>query len=116
MFETIASKNATFSPTSFLRFLPMIAVISLTLEWGHANDAKRIVTKEKAKLISAAMESSLEGLPKLYESVSTSIVRVETKDNINVTGVIVSWGGHIQMFPSVEHPGLTWILSGTSVI
>jgi S1-C subfamily serine protease len=41
------------------------------------------------------MESSLEGLPKLYESVSKSIVRVETKDNKNVTGVIVSSDGHI---------------------
>lgn len=41
------------------------------------------------------MESSLEGLPKLYQSVSKSIVRVETTDYLNVTGVIVSSDGHI---------------------
>ncbi len=43
------------------------------------------------------MESSLEGLPKLYESVSKSIVRVETTSADNVTGVIVSSDGHIMV-------------------
>ncbi|MFN0052588.1 MAG: trypsin-like peptidase domain-containing protein, partial [Planctomycetales bacterium] len=61
----------------------------------QADDAKRIATNEKTKTISAAMESSLEVLPKLYESVSKSIVRVETTENLNVTGVIVSSDGHI---------------------
>ncbi len=41
------------------------------------------------------MESSLEDLPKLYETVSESIVRVETTDHFNVAGVIVSSDGHI---------------------
>jgi S1-C subfamily serine protease/beta-lactamase regulating signal transducer with metallopeptidase domain len=71
------------------------AVTSLTTERVHADDEKRIDTGEKTHSISAAMESSLEGLPKLYESVSKSIVRLETTDNISATGVIVSSDGHI---------------------
>ena len=47
------------------------------------------------------MDSSLEGLPKLYESVSRSIVRIETTDNINVTGVIVSSDGDILVGNSI---------------
>jgi S1-C subfamily serine protease len=53
--------------------------------------------------ISAAMESSLEGLPKLYEAVSKSIVRVETTDRLNVTGVIVSSDGHILVGNGFAH-------------
>ncbi len=87
--------NVTFRLTSYLGLLLITAVTSLTTEWVHADDAKRIVTDEKANSISAAMESSLEGLPKLYESVSKSIVRVERTDTLNVTGVIVSSDGHI---------------------
>ena len=85
----------TFRLTSYLGLLLITAVTSLTTERVQADDAKRIDTNEKTKSISAAMESSLEGLPKLYESVSKSIVRVETTDNINATGVIVSSDGHI---------------------
>ncbi len=83
--------------TSYLTPLLIVAVTFLTTPTRsvQADDAKRNVTNEKAKSISAAMESSLEGLPKLYESVSKSIVRVETTDDINVTGVIVSSDGHI---------------------
>ncbi len=89
--------NVTFRLPSYLGILMITAVTSLTTEWVQADDAKRIVTDEKANSISAAMESSLEGLPKLYESVSKSVVRVETKDNYNFTGVIVSSDGHILM-------------------
>ncbi len=39
------------------------------------------------------MESSLEDLPKLYESVSKPIVRIERTGTMNVTGVIVSTEG-----------------------
>jgi S1-C subfamily serine protease len=81
--------------TSYLELLLITAVTSLTTElWVHADDAKRKVTDGKAKSISAAMESSLDGLPKLYESVSKSIVRVE-RTGSDVTGVIVSTEGHI---------------------
>ncbi len=49
--------------------------------------------------MSAAMESSLSDLPKLYEAVSKSIVRVERTGTIDrttiKTGVIVSTQGHI---------------------
>lgn len=85
----------TFRLISYLGLLLIAAVTSLTTEWVQADDPNRIVTEEKANSISAAMESSLERLPKLYESASKSIVRVETTDNINVTGVIVSSDGHI---------------------
>ena len=85
----------TVRRTSYLGLLLLAAVTSLTTERVQADDAKRIDTNEKTKSISAAMESSLEGLPKLYESVSKSIVRVERTDNINATGVIVSSEGHI---------------------
>lgn len=85
----------TLRLTSYLGLLLITAVASLTMERAQADDAKRIDTNEKTKSISAAMESSLEGLPKLYKSVSKSIVRVETADNQNVTGVIVSSDGHI---------------------
>ncbi len=81
--------------TSYLGLLLITAVTSLTTERAHADGTKHIDADEKAISISAAMESSLEGLPKLYESVSKSIVRIETTDNINVTGVIVSSDGHI---------------------
>jgi S1-C subfamily serine protease len=87
--------SVPFRLTSYLGLLLTTAVTSLTTEWVQADDAKRKVTDEKAKSISVAMESSLEGLPKLYESVSKSIVRVEAADNQNVTGVIVSSDGHI---------------------
>ncbi len=87
--------NVSFRFSSYLGLLLITAVASLTTERVHADDAKRIDANEKLKSISAAMESSLEGLPKLYESVSKSIVRVETADNVNVTGVIVSSDGHI---------------------
>ena len=87
--------NVTFRLTSYLGLLLITTVTSLTTERVQADDAKRIDTNEKTKSISAAMESSLEGLPKLYESVSKSIVRVERTGTLNVTGVIVSSEGHI---------------------
>lgn len=71
------------------------AVTPLTAERVHADDARRSVTDEKAKSISAAMEASVAGLPQLYASVSRSIVRVETEKNDNLTGVIVSTDGHL---------------------
>jgi len=87
--------SSTFRLTSYWGLLLIISVTLLKTNWVQADDANRKVTDEKANSISAAMVSSLEGLPKLYESVSKSIVRVETMDNINVTGVIVSSDGHI---------------------
>jgi S1-C subfamily serine protease len=94
-------QNLTFRLICYLRLLLITAVTSLATERVQADDLKRIVTEEKANSISAAMESSLERLPKLYESVSKSVVRVETKDN-NFTGVIVSSDGHILMRPCVS--------------
>lgn len=79
----------------YLGLLLITAATSVATERAQADDAKHLDTNEKAKSISAVMESSLEGLPKLYESVSKSIVRVETTDNLNETGVIVSSEGHI---------------------
>lgn len=87
--------NVAFRFAFYLGLLLVTAATSLTTERVQADDARRIDTNEKTKSISAAMESSLEGLPKLYESVSKSIVRVETTDNLNATGVIVSSDGHI---------------------
>jgi Trypsin-like peptidase domain len=89
--------NSSFRLTFCLGLLLIIAGTSLTTEPVYADDPKRIVTEEKTQTISAAMESSLEGLPKLYESVSKSVVRVESKDNYIFTGVIVSAEGHIVM-------------------
>lgn len=88
-------QSFTFRLTACWGFLLISAVTCLTTERVHAADTKRIVTNEKANSISAAMESSLAGLPKLYESVSPSIVRVETEENENLTGVIVSSDGHL---------------------
>lgn len=85
----------TFRLTSCWGLLLIAAVTWLTAEWVDADDTKHIVTDEKANSISAAMESSVAGLPKLYESVSPSIVRVETEKNNNLTGVIVSSDGHL---------------------
>ncbi len=64
---------------------------------SEKNEAGTIVQvpEERVNSISAAMEASLERLPELYESVRHSIVRIETPDNENVTGVIVSTNGHI---------------------
>lgn len=87
--------NVTFRLASYLGFLLINVVTSLTTEWVQADDAKRIDTNEKTKSISAAMESSLGGLSKLYESVSKSIVRVERTGTLNVTGAILSSEGHI---------------------
>lgn len=87
--------NNYFCRTSYLGLLLITAVTTLTKEWVQADDAQRKVTDEKANSISAAMESSLEGLPILYESVSKSIVRVERTGTWNVTGVVVSTEGHI---------------------
>ncbi|QDT92485.1 trypsin-like peptidase domain-containing protein [Gimesia algae] len=84
-----------FRLTACWGLLLISAVTCLTAEWVHAADTKRIVTDEKANAISAAMESSLAGLPKLYASVSPSVVRVETEQNNNLTGVIVSSDGHL---------------------
>ncbi len=53
------------------------------------------VSEARANSIAAAMESQLKHLPKLYESVSKSIVRIESPNNRNSTGVIVSSDGHI---------------------
>ncbi len=86
--------SVTFRFTSYLGLLLITAAAFLTTEWVQADDANRKGTNEKTKSISAAMESSLEGLPKLYESVSKSIVRVE-RTGSDVTGVIVSAEGHI---------------------
>ena len=94
--------NVIFRLPSHLGLLLITAVTFLTTEWVQADDPKRVVTEEKANSISAAMESSLNGLPKLYESVSKSIVRVETLDNENTTGVIVSSDGHIVMPTGAE--------------
>lgn len=88
-------RSGTFRLTSYLGLLLITAVIALPTVGVQADDAKREVTNEKAKSISAAMESSLEGLPKLYDSVSKSIVRVERTGTLTVTGVIVSTEGHI---------------------
>ena len=95
------SDNFTLRLISYLGLLLITAATSLTTEWVQADDAKRIVTDEKSKSISAAMESSLEGLPKLYQSVSKSIVRVET-DTGSSTGVIVSSDGIIVMAGGVN--------------
>ncbi len=86
--------NVTDRVTSYLGLLYIAAVTLLTMHSVLADDASRKVTNEKAKSISAAMESSLEGLPRLYESVSKSIVRVD-RTGSDVTGVIVSTEGHI---------------------
>jgi S1-C subfamily serine protease len=80
---------------SYLGLFLITAATSVATERVRADDAKGNAKNEKAKSISAAMESSLAGLPKLYESVSKSIVRLETTDNISATGVIVSSDGHI---------------------
>lgn len=87
--------NVTCRLTSCLELLLIAAVTSLPAASVQADEAKRQVANEKAKSISASMESSLEGLPKLCESVSKSIVRVERTGTLNVTGVIVSTEGHI---------------------
>lgn len=87
--------SVTFRLPSCFGLILITAITCFTTKWVHADDTKHVVTHEKANSICAAMESSLEGLPKLYESVCKSIVRVETTDNINVTGVIVSSDGHI---------------------
>ena len=87
--------NTTYRLTSCLTPFLIVAVtfVSTPARSAQADDANRKVTDEKAETISAAMESSLEGLPKLYESVSKSIVRVERTGTWNVTGVIVSTEG-----------------------
>lgn len=84
----------------FVFCIVIIAVTSLTKAWAQADEPKRTVPEERADSIAAAMESSLESLPKLYESVSKSIVRVEgmnfTKTiSSSETGVIVSPEGHV---------------------
>ncbi|QDT45661.1 Serine endoprotease DegS [Gimesia alba] len=84
----------TFRLTFCWGLLLISTLTCFTAEWVHADDTKHFVTDEKANSISAAMESSLGGLPKLYESVSESIVRVE-RTGSDVTGVIVSTEGHI---------------------
>ena len=68
--------NVTLRLACYLGLLLITAVTSLTTVSAQADEAKRKVTYEKANSVSAAMESSLEGLPKLYDSVSKSIVRV----------------------------------------
>ncbi|MCA9059541.1 MAG: trypsin-like peptidase domain-containing protein, partial [Planctomycetaceae bacterium] len=85
----------TFRHMSNLRHLLLIAVVALATTRLQADDASHIGTNEKIRSVSAAMESSLAGLPELYASASKSIVRIEMADNLNVTGVIVSPGGHI---------------------
>ncbi len=92
----------TYQLTFFLKSLLIGAVAFLTTiaSSGQADDGKRVSTEEKANSISTAMESSLESLPKLYESVSKSIVRVEGMDftktiALSETGVIVSPEGHV---------------------
>lgn len=87
--------NVRVRIASYFGRLLITAVIALTAEWAQADEAKRTVTNKKADSISAAMESSLDDLPKLYDSVSNSIVRVERTNTLNVTGVIVSSEGHI---------------------
>lgn len=92
--------NVSLQLTACLGFLLITAVTYPTTKWVHADDGKRKVTAETENSIAAAMESSLEGLPKLYESVSKSIVRVEGMDftktiAVSETGVIVSPEGHI---------------------
>ncbi len=62
--------SVTFRLTSYLGLLLITAVTSLTTAWVQADDAIRKGISEKTKSVSAAMESSLEGLPKLCESVS----------------------------------------------
>jgi len=84
----------------FVFCIVIIAVTSLTKAWPQADEPKRAVPEERADSIAAAMESSLESLPKLYESLSKSIVRVEGKDftktiSSSETGVIVSPEGHV---------------------
>lgn len=86
---------ATFRLTYYWGLLLIIAVTVLNTDLAQADDANCKVTDEKVNSISAAMESSLVALPRLYESVSQSIVRVETTDNRCVTGVIVSSDGYI---------------------
>jgi S1-C subfamily serine protease len=85
----------TFRIASCYRLILATAVASFTMGSVQSDEVKRIVTDKKVNSISAAMESSLEDLPKLYETVSESIVRVETTDHFNVAGVIVSSDGHI---------------------
>ena len=92
--------SVTFRLTSCLGLLLITAATFLNTEWVQADDAKREITNEKARSVSAAMESSLEGLPRLYESVSKSIVRVEGMDfsktiALSESGVIISPEGHI---------------------
>lgn len=92
----------TYRLTFFLKSLLIgaVAFLATIVSSGQADDGKRVSTEEKANSISTAMESSLESLPKLYESVSKSIVRVEGMDftktiALSETGVIVSPEGHI---------------------
>ena len=87
--------SVNFRLPSCLGLLLLAAVTSLTTASEQADDAIRKGTKDKTTLVSVAMESSLEGLPKLYQKVSESIVRIETADKVNKTGVIVSSDGHI---------------------
>ncbi|QDV22227.1 Putative serine protease HtrA [Aureliella helgolandensis] len=87
--------SVNFRLPSCLGLLLLAAVTSLTTASVQADDAIRKGTREKTTLVSVAMESSLEGLPKLYQKVSESIVRIETADKVNKTGVIVSSDGHI---------------------
>lgn len=88
----------TFSLTSML--IGAATYLITIASSVQADDGKRVSTEEKANSISTAMESSLKSLPKLYESVSKSIVRVEGMDRtktiaLSETGVIVSPEGHI---------------------
>ncbi len=92
----------TYRLTFFLKSLLIgaVAFLSTIVSSGQADDGKRVSIEEKANSISAAMESSLESLPKLYESISKSIVRVEGMDITNTissseSGVIVSPEGHV---------------------
>jgi S1-C subfamily serine protease len=87
--------RVTLQHTSCLGLFLIAAAILLTTTWVQADDVKRNVADEKAKSAYVAMESSLEGLPKLCKSASKSIVRVETENNQNLTGVIVSSDGHL---------------------
>ncbi len=87
----------TYRRNSFLTRSLIVAATFLThpARSEQIDDRNPVVTEEKANSISAAMESSLEGLPRLYQLVSKSIVRVETPDNESTTGVIVSPDGYI---------------------
>lgn len=80
---------------SGLKAVLIVAVAALTAGWVRADDANRDVADEKAKSIAVAMQSSLGSLPRIYESVSKSIVRVQRTGTLNKTGVIVSPEGHI---------------------